>query len=185
LKVRKDEEYEFGSYRLNVNECKLWRGTEEIKLRPKLFSLLLMFLEHQGQMLEKEELIRALWPDSIVEDSNLTVNVNALRSALNDGIYIETVSKRGYRFVPEVRMVTRGAARTQSPTGAADLIEPPGGALPVHSPLYISRPADDEFCNAIARGDSIVLIKGARQVGKTSLLARGPKQRECSASRFC
>jgi len=132
-----------------------------------------MFLEHQGQMLEKEELIRALWPDSIVEDSNLTVNVNALRSALNDGTYIETVSKRGYRFVPEVRVVTRGAARTQSPTGATDLIEPPGGALPLHSPLYISRPADDEFCNALARGDSFVLVKGARQVGKTSLLARG------------
>jgi DNA-binding winged helix-turn-helix (wHTH) protein len=173
LKVRKDEEYEFGSYRLNTNECKLWRGTEEIKLRPKLFSLLLMFLEHQGKMLEKEELIRALWPDSIVEDSNLTVNVNALRSALNDGTYIETVSKRGYRFVPEVRVVTRGASRPQPAIGTADLIEPPGGALPLHSPLYISRPADDEFCDAIARGDSIVLVKGPRQVGKTSLLARG------------
>ena len=173
MKVRKDEEYEFGSYRLNINECKLWRGTEEIKLRPKLFSLLLMFLEHRGQMLEKEELIRALWPDSIVEDSNLTVNVNALRSALSDGTYIETVSKRGYRFVPEVRVVTRGAARAQSPAAATNLIEPPGGALPLHSSLYITRPADDEFCNAIARGDSIVLVKGARQVGKTSLLARG------------
>ena len=173
MKVRKDEEYEFGSFRLNTNECKLWRGTAEIKLRPKLFSLLLMFLEHHGQMLEKEELIRALWPDSIVEDSNLTVNVNALRSALDDGTYIETVSKRGYRFVPEVRVVTRGVTRTPSSTGATNLIEPPGGALPLHSPLYISRPADDEFCNALARGDSIVLVKGARQVGKTSLLARG------------
>jgi DNA-binding winged helix-turn-helix (wHTH) protein len=173
LKIRKDEVYEFGSYRLNTNECKLWRGTEEIKLRPKLFSLLLMFLERQGQMLEKEELIHALWPDSIVEDSNLTVNINALRSALNDGTYIETVSKRGYRFVPEVRVVTRVAPRPRLPTGPDDSIEPPGGALPLSSPLYISRPADDEFCNAIARGDSIVLVKGARQVGKTSLLARG------------
>lgn len=173
MKVRKDEEYEFGCYRLNANECKLWHGTEEIKLRPKLYSLLLMFLEHQGEMLEKEELMHALWPDSIVEDSNLTVNINALRSALNDGTYIETVSKRGYRFVPEVRVVVRGAARTQAATGVTDLIDPPGGALPLHSPLYISRPADDEFCNAIARGDSIVLVKGARQVGKTSLLARG------------
>ena len=173
MKVRKAEEYEFGSYRVNVNECKLWRGGEEIKLRPKLFSLLQVFLEHQGQMLEKDELIRSLWPDSIVEDSNLTVNINALRSVLNDGTYIETVSKRGYRFVPEVRVVTRGSWRVESATNAADLIEPPGGALPLHSPLYISRPADDEFCHAIERGDSIVLVKGARQVGKTSLLARG------------
>ena len=50
MKVRADEEYEFGSYRLNVNECKLWHGTDEIKLRPKLFSLLVIFIKHQGRM---------------------------------------------------------------------------------------------------------------------------------------
>jgi hypothetical protein len=123
-------------------------------------------------MLEKEELIRNLWPDSIVEESNLTVTINALRAVLNDGTYIETVSRRGYRFVPEVRVV-RESGFTPPVSDTRDLIEPPGGALPLHSTLYISRPADDEFCHAIARHDSIVLVKGARQVGKTSLLARG------------
>jgi DNA-binding winged helix-turn-helix (wHTH) protein len=172
MKVHNDEEYEFGAYRLNVSECRLWRGSEEIKLRPKLFSLLVVFIRHQGRMLEKEELIRSLWPDSIVEDSNLAVTINALRAVLSDGTYIETVSKRGYRFVPEVRVI-REAAFTPPLTDARDLIEPPGGAVPLHSALYISRPADDEFCHAIARHDSIVLVKGARQVGKTSLLARG------------
>lgn len=172
MKVRRDEEYQFGSYRLNVNECKLWRDTEEIRLRPKLFNLLVIFIQHQGQMLEKEELIRTLWPDSIVEDSNLTVNINALRSVLNDRTYIETVSKRGYRFVPEVKVIHETAV-THPPSDIRDLIEPPGGALPLHSTLYISRSSDDEFCHAIARHDSIVLVKGARQMGKTSLLARG------------
>lgn len=172
MKVRTDEEYEFGSYRLNVSECKLWHGAEEIKLRPKLFSLLVIFIEHQGRMLEKEELIRNLWPDSIVEDSNLTVTITELRAALCDGTYIETVSKRGYRFVPEVR-VLRDATSRRPVSDSDDLIEPPGGALPLHSILYISRSSDDEFCHAIARHDSIVLVKGARQVGKTSLLARG------------
>lgn len=124
-------------------------------------------------MLEKEELIRSLWPDSIVEDSNLTVTINALRAVLSDGTYIETVSKRGYRFVPEVRVI-RESASLNPASDNRDLIEPPGGALPLHSTLYISRPpSDDEFCQAIARHDSIVLVKGARQVGKTSLLARG------------
>lgn len=168
--VHRDEEYEFGSYRLNVKECKLWRGPEEIKLRPKLFSLLVLFIHHQGHMLEKEELIQSLWPDSIVEDSNLTVTINALRAVLNDGTYIETVAKRGYRFVREVRVI-RPSGFPQ-PAGPEDL-EPPGGALPLHSTLYISRPGDEEFCRAILRHDSIVLVKGARQVGKTSLLARG------------
>ena len=172
MKVRTDEEYEFGSYRLNINECKLWHGTEEIRLRPKLFSLLVIFVEHHGRMLEKEDLIRSLWPDSVVEDSNLTVSINALRAVLSDGTYIETVSKRGYRFVPEVRVIR---ASTQRPltSDAGGLIEPPGGALPLYSAFYIPRPRDDEFCHAIARQDSIVLVKGARQVGKTSLLARG------------
>lgn len=170
--VHKNEEYEFASYRLNVGECKLWRDHEELKLRPKLFDLLVVFIRHQGRMLEKEELIRSLWPDSVVEDGNLTVTINALRSVLNDGTYIETVSKRGYRFIPEVRLITaeRSLAQFNDPQ---DLIEPPGGALPLHSPLYIARTADDEFCHAISRHDSIVLVKGARQVGKTTLLARG------------
>jgi DNA-binding winged helix-turn-helix (wHTH) protein len=172
MKVRTDEEYEFGSYRLNVKNYKLWRGNEEVKLRPKLFSLLVLFIEHRGQMLDKHELMRSLWPDSIVEDSNLTVTINALRAVLSDGLYIETVSKRGYRFVPEVKIITREQSGGYNPT-REDLIEPPGGALPLHSPFYISRSSDDEFCHSIARHDSIVLVKGARQVGKTSLLARG------------
>lgn len=173
MKVRADEEYEFGSYRLNVNECKLWHhDTEEIKLRPKVFNLLVIFIEHQGQTLEKAELIQSLWPDTIVEDSNLTVSITELRAALSDGTYIETVARRGYRFIPEVRII-REATTRRTASGSEDLIEPPGGALPLHSILYISRSTDEEFCHAIARRDSIVLVKGARQVGKTSLLARG------------
>src|SRR5882672_553783 len=149
MKVRRDEEYEFDSYRLNVNECRLWRGEEEIKLRPKLFDLLVIFIRHRGRTLEKEELIHSLWSDSIVEDSNLTVNINALRAVLNDGTYIETVSKRGYRFVPKVKAFTRESSVMQPGPNSKELIEPPGGALPLYSPLYISRPGDDEFCHAI------------------------------------
>lgn len=162
MTVRKDEKYEFGPYRLNVNECRLWRGMEELRLRPKLFDLLVVFIRNQGQIVEKDELIRRLWPNSIVEESNLTVSINALRAVLKDQTYIETVAKRGYRFVSTHQVVQVG-----------DLIEPPGGALPLYSTLYISRIGDEEFCHAVQRRDSIVLVKGARQVGKTSLLARG------------
>lgn len=172
MKASPDEEYEFGSYRLSVNECKLWHGADQIKIRPKVFDLLVFFIKHQGRMLEKEELIRSLWPNAQVEDSNLTVSITELRAALSDGTYIETVSRRGYRFVPDVRIIREAASRRSTSDGD-DLIEPPGGALPLHSILYISRSSDDEFCHAIARHDSIVLVKGARQIGKTSLLARG------------
>ena len=169
MKIHKDEQYEFGPYRLNINQFKLWRAGQEIKIRPKVFDLLVVFVRHQGRILHKKELMHSLWDDkSHVEDSNLTVNIKALRTVLNDGIYIETVSKLGYRFLPEVRQITRKSAPTPK-----DPIGPPGGALPLSSKLYISRPADEEFCDAITRRDSIVLVKGARQVGKTSLLARG------------
>jgi DNA-binding winged helix-turn-helix (wHTH) protein len=173
MKLRAGQVCEFGQYRLNFTECRLWRGASEIKLRPKVFDLLRVLIEHSGQMIEKDELIHLLWPDSVVEDNNLTVTINALRAALNDGQYIETVSRRGYRFIPEVRILTEEHLRSSIVPGKREVPEPPGGAVPLHSRLYISRPVDEEFCSAIARHDSIVLVKGARQVGKTSLLARG------------
>ena len=173
MKTRSWEIYEFGPYRLNLDECKLWRGNEEVKLRPKLFDLLRVLIEHRGRMLEKEELIKILWPDSVVEESNLTVTVNALRATLSDGQYIETVTRRGYRFIAEVKVLYSDSVVPAFVPNALNPPEPPGGALPLQSHLYITRPADEEFCHAIARRDSIVLVKGPRQVGKTSLLARG------------
>ena len=173
MKTRSPQIYTFGPYRLNCADCKLWHGDKEIKLRPKLFDLLCIFIEHRGQILDKEELMKMLWPDSIVEENNLTVTINALRGALRDGQPIETVSKRGYRFTAKVDIsygdrVTSGIIPDSTPDP-----EPPGGAVALESPLYISRPTDEEFFKAIFRHDSIVLVKGARQVGKTSLLARG------------
>ena len=173
MRIRKAQVYEFGPYRLNLNECRLWRGNEEIKLRPKLFDLLELLIEYRGQVIEKSELLEHLWPDSIVEENNLTVSVNALRAALNAGRYIETVSKRGYRFTAEVEVILGQPDLPPFTADSGHLLESPGGALPLHSRFYISRPADAEFCNAIAGHDSIVLVKGARQMGKTSLLARG------------
>jgi DNA-binding winged helix-turn-helix (wHTH) protein len=169
----KSQIYEFGPYRLHCDDGKLWRDTTEVRLRPKLFDLLILFIEQRGQILDKEELIQKLWPHSIVEESNLTVTINALRSLLDDGQYIETVARRGYRFTAEVKIHYSAPALPQVFTDSALALEPPGGAVPLHSPFYIPRPTDEEFFKAIARRDSIVLVKGARQVGKTSLLARG------------
>jgi DNA-binding winged helix-turn-helix (wHTH) protein len=171
--VRPDLIYKFGPYRLSCAEYKLWRGSEEITPRQKVFDLLCIFLEHRGQVLDKNELIKMLWPDSIVEESNLTVTINALRSTLGAGQYIETVARRGYRFTAEVKVLYSGPIAPKVFTDSILTPEPPGGAVPLRSDFYISRPTDEEFFKAIARQDSIVLVKGARQVGKTSLLARG------------
>jgi DNA-binding winged helix-turn-helix (wHTH) protein/TolB-like protein/Tfp pilus assembly protein PilF len=99
--------YEFGPFRLNVTERLLQRGSEIVPLTPKVFDTLLVLVENNGHIVEKNELIQQLWPDSFVEESSLTQNISLLRRALSevgsDNSYIETIPKRGYRFIAEVR----------------------------------------------------------------------------------
>ena len=101
--------YEFGPFRLDVRERQLRRNGQPVPLTPKAFETLLVLVERRGHLVEKEELMRALWPNSFVEEANLTNNVWTLRNALGEsrqtGKYIETAPKRGYRFVAEVRVV--------------------------------------------------------------------------------
>jgi len=99
--------YEFGPFRLNATERLLQRGAELVPLTPKVFDTLLVLVENSGHVLDKNELMRQLWPDSFVEESSLTQNISLLRRALSDVEsavnYIETIPKRGYRFVADVR----------------------------------------------------------------------------------
>jgi DNA-binding winged helix-turn-helix (wHTH) protein len=156
--------YEFGPFRLDTASYSLLRRGQKIDLRPKLYDLLKVLVEHRGRVVGKDELINLVWPGQIVEESNLTVSVNALRRALDGNEYIETIPRRGYRFAMEVRVVTQPLSED---------LDLPWGAMPLDSRYYIARRADEEFHEAIARRYSIVLVKGPRQIGKTSLLARG------------
>lgn len=102
--------YEFGPFRLNVRERLLERDSELVLLTPKVFETLLVLVENSGHVLAKDDLITRLWPDTFVEESSLTQNISLLRRALDGSSgsrqYIETIPKRGYRFVPEVRRLT-------------------------------------------------------------------------------
>jgi DNA-binding winged helix-turn-helix (wHTH) protein len=105
------EFYEFGPFRLEPNERRLRRGDEIVALTPKAFDTLSLLVRNSGHLLEKDELIRALWPDSFVEEGNLTNNISLLRKALGeDPPYIETVPKRGYRFVGAMRQLPLAAS---------------------------------------------------------------------------
>jgi DNA-binding winged helix-turn-helix (wHTH) protein/TolB-like protein len=101
--------YEFGPFRLSTAERMLLRAGEVVPLTPKVFDLLVLLVERCGHLLEREALLSALWADSFVEEANLTVSISALRKALGEQAdgrpYIETVPKRGYRFVADVRVV--------------------------------------------------------------------------------
>jgi Tol biopolymer transport system component/DNA-binding winged helix-turn-helix (wHTH) protein len=98
--------YEFGPFRLDPAERKLSRNNEPVVLTPKAFDTLVLLVRNSGHLLEKDELISALWPDSFVEEGNLSNNIFVLRKALGeDSQYIETIPKRGYRFVGAVRQL--------------------------------------------------------------------------------
>ena len=101
--------YAFGPFRLNVAEQQLQRGNEVVPLSPKVFDTLLVLVENSGHTLGKNELMEFLWPDSFVEESSLAQNISLLRRALGevggDRQYIETIPKRGYRFVADVQEV--------------------------------------------------------------------------------
>src|ERR1044072_7653236 len=117
--------YEFGAFRLNVTERLLSRGAEIVPLPPKVFYLLLVLVENTGHVLEKSSLMEQLWPDSFVEESSLTQNISLLRRALadSDSNYIETIPKRGYRFVAEVIEVDETAVLTNdSPVPTHDSV---------------------------------------------------------------
>jgi Tol biopolymer transport system component/DNA-binding winged helix-turn-helix (wHTH) protein len=99
--------YEFGPFRLDVDERLLMRDGRMTPLPPKVFDTLLVLVENSGRVVSKDELMQSLWPDTFVEESNLTQNISQLRRALGDGAsdaqYIETIPKRGYRFVAGVQ----------------------------------------------------------------------------------
>jgi DNA-binding winged helix-turn-helix (wHTH) protein len=99
--------YEFGSYLLDAAKRLLTKESKRIALGPKTFDLLLLFIDSQGRVLTRTELLRALWPDIFVEESNLSFQISALRKALGDegAEWIETVHKYGYRFAVTVTEV--------------------------------------------------------------------------------
>src|SRR5215813_457898 len=103
--------YEFGPFRLDTVERLLLRNGVRIALTPKVFETLVALVEHRGHLVEKEKLMKLVWPDSFVEEANLTNNISTLRKALGDsegGVnYIETVPRIGYRFTAPVRELPR------------------------------------------------------------------------------
>jgi len=105
--------YEFGPFRLDIGEQLLLRDGQPVRLRSKVFETLCVLVGNSGHLLGKDELIQAIWPDTIVEENNLDHNISTLRRALGEGIngqrYIETVPRKGYRFVAAVSRVAKEA----------------------------------------------------------------------------
>ncbi len=145
--------YGFGPFRIDTVERTLLCHERPVALTPKVFDTLLVLVENTGHVLGKNELMQQVWPDSFVEENNLAQNISILRKVLSEGAeeghkYIETVPKRGYRFVadveelwdePETQMIVRERtrARVLIEEETDDEIEPGPQALTKRSPAVI------------------------------------------------
>lgn len=108
--LRNKKIYEFGDYRLNPAERQFLRLDKPVQIPPKAFDLLLVLIENNGSLVTKDDLMKSIWQDSFVEDSNLAQNIHTLRKIFSETshgeqTFIETVPKQGYRFKAEVREI--------------------------------------------------------------------------------
>src|SRR5437773_9485934 len=104
--------YEFGPFRIDAVKRVLWRDGELVQLTSKSLDTLLVLIEHQGQVVTKDDLMKTLWPDTVVEENNLTQQISMLRKVLGERVnehrYVVTVPGRGYSFVAEVSAPANG-----------------------------------------------------------------------------
>ena len=116
--------YEFGDFRLDAGRHLLFPkgGSVALPIKPKVLEALLLFVKHQGQLLDKERLLAELWPGLVIEESGLTQVISTLRRVLKEtpgeNRYLATVPGRGYRFVASVaRMPEPSPGRQEPATG--------------------------------------------------------------------
>lgn len=103
---REQKNYEFDEFRLDVDDKTLWRGQEKVSLPLKAIEMLTLLIENRGRTVTKDEILEKLWQDTYVDENNLAVTISALRKAFgerkDENRFIETVPRRGYRFVADV-----------------------------------------------------------------------------------
>ena len=143
--------YRFGPFELRPAEHTLTRGGTRVPLSPKAFDLLHLLVRHRGSLLVKQEIFAALWPETFVEEANLSVQVAAVRKALlPDGAgAIETVSKRGYRFTAPVEEVSGDAPRAASGAVVRLLVLPLQVLAENLDARFLSRSLPDAVASAL------------------------------------
>ncbi|MGH9616047.1 MAG: winged helix-turn-helix domain-containing protein [Acidobacteriaceae bacterium] len=123
-----DHQWSFGPFRLDGSRRILYRDDRLVRLSPKAADVLVVLIENHGQIVEKDELMKAVWPDTFVEETNLAVHVSQLRKSLGDeggALYIETIPRRGYRFMGQVTRLSSLMNGSGATTAEANTLLPP------------------------------------------------------------
>jgi len=163
--------FQFGPFQLDAREHRLVRNGTEVRLQPKAFEILRVLVEHAGRLVTKDELLRRVWPDALVEENNLNKNISVLRKALDDAggrCHIETVPRVGYRFTADV---IQGAL---APTGVvASNQQVLGNSIAVLYFENLSGDQEDEYFRDGMTEDVITelaKIKGLRVFPRSAML---------------
>ena len=171
----KARELVFDEFRLDSANALLWRGSDRVALPPKPFEVLCCLAERAGELVTKDELLDAVWPNLHVTESSLSFSINAVRNALGDDPkaprYIETVTRRGYRFIapvsgaPGVETGRRPEAKAQAPPFRC-VLQPR---------WWVGRTGDIEaldhlFQQAVTGNRQVVFITGEAGIGKTTFV---------------
>jgi DNA-binding winged helix-turn-helix (wHTH) protein/tetratricopeptide (TPR) repeat protein len=185
--------YAFSSFRVDPARRVILRGTQPVRVTAKVFDLLLELLRSRGRVVTRDELMARLWPETIVEDGNLSVNISALRKALEDSRsapIIETLPRVGYRFVAETREERAPPAITNAHARAAQRHDSALMDLP-----FVGREGEmtrlqHAFEQAAGGAGGVVFIHGEPGIGKTTLaerflasLAREPRSAQVTVGR--
>src|SRR5215510_1501019 len=137
-------QWHFGPFRLDLANACLWHAAQPVTLRPKTFEVLVYLVTHAGQLVTKEALLDALWPETAVGDGVLKTSMNELRKALGERAkapqWIATVHGRGYRFVAPVTMVD-AAPCTEAPVALPSPLPGLAPAPAVPAPVYTLTPS--------------------------------------------
>jgi TolB-like protein/Tfp pilus assembly protein PilF len=161
--------YQFGPYQFDLSNRILTRSGETISLTHKATDILIMLISNAGQVVEKDELLTKIWVDTFVEEANLTQNIFILRKALGDyrtgAKYIETVARRGYRFVGPVR-ISDTPGPPNGDTTIADSFETVVAVLP-----FLNNTGDPEF-EYLANGLTDNIINNLSRVPKLRVMSR-------------
>jgi Tol biopolymer transport system component/DNA-binding winged helix-turn-helix (wHTH) protein len=141
--------YEFGPFRLDPSRRRLLRDGEPVALTPKAFDTLLALVQQSGRTVEKDDLMRRVWPGAVVEENNLNQNITALRKCLGDSRqasrYIATIPGLGYRFVAEVKTMPVVEAETAGTAGTAGTAEDLRGQTPHAVEKFVGSGADGQL----------------------------------------
>lgn len=165
--------YEFGPFLFDVGQRVLTREGNGVSLTPKATDILTLLLRNAGQVVEKEEVMREVWPDTFVEEANVTQNIFTLRRALGDdrpkAKYIETVSRRGYRFVGAVRSIAPNgnASRKSVQTGRDGFSSPPILAV-----LPFENETGDKSLDYLGDGITDSIINNLSSISKLRVMSR-------------